>query len=415
MCAAGPCLNWFTDADADDVCDMLPLITVNDNSVIAKEVTFEASEFLPPVFEETDLVLYNDHQLVTEINEEIHETSSDGTILTQLNNEAQHQIMDLAPIGTVIVCNKCNLQFKCKTHLSRHQLLLHEDELGVAKKITMLRNHCRQCTDSFSSIKQLKDHLTTKHSQHFVCDLCLTTFPNQATLEWHRNFHVSKKIQNGRYICDICQKQCASSSHLHLHRKVHLAHKPYPCTYGCDRSFSSSGNRQKHIARMHTHEKKYRCTNCNESFIYARQLQIHRERKHSEFRGNCKGTTICTRCKESFDTDESFLEHTNTLNCLEHRAFECVFCARRFKQATHLRNHVLTHKQDRRAYGCEFCSKRFTLPGDLKVHRRIHTKEKPFQCPLCPSAFMMGKQLNKHQFKVHNIGTEKTTLDSEPR
>uniref|UniRef100_A0A182RY31 C2H2-type domain-containing protein n=1 Tax=Anopheles funestus TaxID=62324 RepID=A0A182RY31_ANOFN len=188
MCAAGPCLNWFTDADADDVCDMLPLITVNDNSVIAKEVTFEASEFLPPVFEETDLVLYNDHQLVTEINEEIHETSSDGTILTQLNNEAQYQVMDLAPIGTVI--------------------------------------------------------------------------------------------------------QCASSSHLHLHRKVHLAHKPYPCTYGCDRRFSSSGNRQKHIARMHTHEKKYRCTNCNESFIYARQLQIHRERKHSEFRGNCKGTTI---------------------------------------------------------------------------------------------------------------------------
>uniref|UniRef100_A0A182WNS1 C2H2-type domain-containing protein n=1 Tax=Anopheles minimus TaxID=112268 RepID=A0A182WNS1_9DIPT len=344
MCAAGPSFDWFADVNAADVCDMLPLITVNDNSVIAKEVTFEASEFLPPVFEEADFVLYNDHQLFTEINEVIHGTSSSGTILTHLNNEAQHQNVDSSPIGTVSLCTFCSLQFKCEAHLTRHQLLVH---------------------------------------------------------------HPSKEAQNGKYVCDVCRKQCASSSHLHLHRKIHLAHKPYPCTFGCDRSFSSSGNRQKHIARMHTHEKKYHCTNCKESFIYARQLQLHSERKHAEFKGNSKGIIICTRCKESFDTVESFEKHRNKFDCLEHRPFECVRCAKRFKQATHLRNHLLTHRQDARAYGCEFCSKRFTLAGDLKVHRRIHTKEKPFRCHLCPAAFTMGKQLNKHRCKVHKTETEK--------
>ncbi|XP_053668074.1 zinc finger protein 431-like [Anopheles marshallii] len=407
MCTAGPCFDWSANADADDVCDMLPLITVNDNSVIAKEVSFEASEFLLPVFEESDFVLYDDHQLVAEINGEMHATSSDGTILTQLNNEAADQNVNSSPNGTVLVCNLCKLQFKCKTHLTRHQLLLHEDEFDVVKKI-VLRNRCRQCADKFSSVKQFKIHLSTHHPQRMVCDLCLTTFQNQASLEWHRKYHLSKEgTQNGRYICDVCRKQCASSSHLHLHRKTHLAQKPYVCTYGCDRSFSSSGNRQKHISRMHTHEKKYRCTKCNESFIYARQLQLHRERKHAEFRGTFKGVTICAKCKESFDTEKSFQEHTKILNCLEFRAYECVFCAKRFKQATHLRNHLLTHNQDIRAYGCEFCSKRFTLAGDLKVHRRIHTKEKPFRCHLCPAAFTMGKQLNKHRIKVHEIGTER--------
>uniref|UniRef100_A0A182V938 C2H2-type domain-containing protein n=1 Tax=Anopheles merus TaxID=30066 RepID=A0A182V938_ANOME len=179
MCAAGPCFDWYADAEGD-VCDMLPLITVNDNSVIATEVTFDAGEFLPPAGEElpyaTDFALYGDHrQLFAEISEE-------------------------------------------------------------------------------------SDHLAAQHPQCSVCELCLATFRDRASLEWHWNYHRSKNQHpKARYTCDVCQKECNSSSHLHLHRKVHLEHKPYPCTYGCNRSFSSSGNRQKHIARMHTHEKKFHC------------------------------------------------------------------------------------------------------------------------------------------------------------
>lgn len=289
----------------------------------------------------------------------------------------------------------------------RHRLLIHEDDPVVPKNGITSRIQCRQCNDRFSSAKLLMLHLTTQHPQRLVCDLCITEFQNEASLMWHRNYHLSQENQNGKYVCDVCRKQCTSSSHLHVHRKIHLDQKPYPCTFGCDRSFSSSGNRQKHVARMHTREKKFHCTQCNESFIYARQLQLHRERKHAEFRRNSKGIIKCTRCKEAFDTEESFREHVANPDCMEYRAFECLFCTKSFKQATHLRNHLLTHKKDIRAYGCEFCSKRFALAGDLKVHRRIHTKEKPFRCTLCPAAFTMGKQLNKHRFKVHEIGNEK--------
>ncbi|XP_035893525.1 zinc finger protein 271-like [Anopheles stephensi] len=404
MCAAGSRIDWFVVAD-DDGCDMLPLIAGDDSSVIAKEVTFEASEFLPPAFEElpfgatVDFVLYGDHQLFTEID---GATAAESKLKTVSQADE-----DVVPIPTLLLCDICQLRFKCKSHLKRHQLLFHEDEPGNPKKDGASQIHCRQCDVSLASVKQLKIHLSKQHPQRLVCDLCLTAFQHEASLVWHRNYHLSKGNGSGKHVCDVCRKQCASSSHLHLHRKIHLEQKPYPCTFGCDRSFSSSGNRQKHIARMHTREQKYRCTHCNESFIYARQLQLHRERKHAELSRFSKGFLVCTRCKEPFDTEQSFQQHVTNFDCPEHRPFECVFCSSRFKQATHLRNHLLTHEKDARAYGCEFCPKRFALAGDLKVHRRTHTKEKPFRCNLCPAGFTMGKQLNKHRFKVHQIENEK--------
>nr|XP_040232894.2 zinc finger protein 585B-like [Anopheles coluzzii]XP_040232897.2 zinc finger protein 585B-like [Anopheles coluzzii] len=395
MCAAGPCFDWYADAEGD-VCDMLPLITVNDNSVIATEVTFDAGEFLPPAGEElpyaTDFALYGDHrQLFAEISEE--------------SGEPQSHEETAVSLESVLTCNGCNVRFQCKTHHTRHQLLHHGDELASTQQFAKCRIRCRQCGEHFPLARQLADHLAAQHSQCSVCELCLATFRDRASLEWHRNYHRSlNQSPKARYTCDVCRKECNSSSHLHLHRKIHLEHKPYPCTYGCNRSFSSSGNRQKHIARMHTHEKKFHCAQCGESFIYARQLHTHRERKHAELTKNTNGFFRCARCKDTFDTEDTFRQHLKTNNgCLEHRAFECVLCAKRFKQSTHLRNHLLTHTNGVRAHGCEHCSKRFTLPGDLKVHRRTHTKEKPFRCNLCPAGFIVGKQLNKHRAKVHGI------------
>uniref|UniRef100_A0A182SRG0 C2H2-type domain-containing protein n=1 Tax=Anopheles maculatus TaxID=74869 RepID=A0A182SRG0_9DIPT len=199
MCsAAGSLLDWFVDAD-DDGCDMLPLIAGNDSSVIAEEVTFEASEFLPPAFDElpyaADFVLYGDHHLFTEIDRELVAETNDQKSTT---------------IATVLVCDTCNLRFKCKSHLTRHQLLLHEDGSDIPKGTTP-RIQCRQCDDSFASAKQLKLHFETQHPQRLICDLCLTAFHNEASLEWHRNYHLSKENQKENYVCDICQKQCASS------------------------------------------------------------------------------------------------------------------------------------------------------------------------------------------------------------
>ncbi|XP_035791717.1 zinc finger protein 239-like [Anopheles albimanus] len=355
-----PAYEWpLLDAEAEepDVCLLSALISVHD-SVIAKEVTFE-SEYLPPLEEPP----FADFALIDPLL-----PSGTGTpTRPPLRNVPQKDLRQPD-------CTECGCRFQCKSHQDRHQSLHHGNDSNCTSG-RPLKSRCRLCREQLPTVLHLADHLRTVHPLEAVCDVCLATFHNSTALVCHRRYHFTD--DGGRYVCDVCQKPCVSSSHLHLHRKTHLDEKPYSCGH-CPRHFSSSGNRQKHVARVHTHERRYRCMVCAEAFIYPRQLKLHLQREHPDSKGS------------------------HSLGSSEQRSFECRECGKCFKQTTHLRNHLLTHTGIR-AHGCEFCAKRFALAGDLRIHRRIHTQEKPFRCDQCPAAFIMGKQLNKHRQAVHNV------------
>uniref|UniRef100_A0A182J5A0 C2H2-type domain-containing protein n=1 Tax=Anopheles atroparvus TaxID=41427 RepID=A0A182J5A0_ANOAO len=360
---AGPRVHWYHDPVDDDFF-ILPLITANDNSVIAREVELEG-EYLSPALELplADFGLLEQDENFRSSGEEtdapsprVHTTPNDDNAFTR---EVELEGEYLSPA-----------------------LELPLADFGLLEQDERFRSLCRE---EFPTVNQLATHLTLQHPESAVCNLCLTTFRDEATLEWHQKHHLNalgncnNQPATISYICDICQKHCASSSQLHLHRKVHLKQTAYSCEH-CGRSFSSSGNRRKHIARLHNQERKYHCKKCNESFIYPRQLRLHREREHAA------------------ETEED----RQTKHNEEQRAFVCEYCSKRFKQNTHLRNHLLTHTGVRE-YKCEFCAKPFAMAGDLRVHRRIHTKEKPFRCDLCPAAFIMGKLLNKHRLTFKQL------------
>ncbi|XP_008937628.1 PREDICTED: zinc finger protein 683-like, partial [Merops nubicus] len=68
------------------------------------------------------------------------------------------------------------------------------------------------------------------------------------------------------------------------------------------------------------------------------------------------------------------------------RPFQCPVCTKRFTQLAHLQKHRLVHTGEK-LHQCPVCHKRFSSSSNLKTHLRLHTGEKPFQCHQCHGRF----------------------------
>lgn len=58
-----------------------------------------------------------------------------------------------------------------------------------------------------------------------------------------------------------------------------------------------------------------------------------------------------------------------------------------------------------RPYQCPHCSKCFAQGNDLKAHIRRHTGER-FKCDICGSGFIQGYHLTQHKRNAHGIETQ---------
>lgn len=93
-------------------------------------------------------------------------------------------------------------------------------------------------------------------------------------------------------------------------------------------------------------------------------------------------------------------EPTQSPPAEEERRYKCSQCGKTYKHAGSLTNHRQSHTLG--IYPCAICFKEFSNLMALKNHSRLHAQYRPYQCPHCPRAFRLPRELLEHQQSHEN-------------
>lgn len=111
-------------------------------------------------------------------------------------------------------------------------------------------------------------------------------------------------------------------------------------------------------------------------------------RDTKKFRCDIEGCTSRFNYKQVLDR-HIVLKHSYA------RPFPCLICDKSFKTAGSLKEHKLSHI-DEKNFGCDVCHKSFKTKKQLAAHSKFHTAQRTFVCSVCQKGFKMNQHLKKH-------------------
>ncbi|XP_058458364.1 zinc finger protein 595-like [Malaya genurostris] len=226
-----------------------------------------------------------------------------------------------------------------------------------------------------------------------ACNICDEGFLLQDLLDRHM---VQKHDDRERpYRCSYCSKTYMTNGNLQEHiRMVHTGVK-FPCKH-CGIKLSTKSSWKRHM-KGHT-EEGFSCSICQEKFSSHSVLAKHKRRVHEKAANNF----ICVDCGNTYDTNAALREHR--ISHTDERRWECHVCGMKFKRNHNLINHRKIHLIDKPVikFKCqeEDCSEEFLTKSALATHRSAHGR---VCCRLCSRTFETQSDLMQHRREDHKM------------
>ncbi|XP_031766341.2 zinc finger protein 808-like [Galleria mellonella] len=370
-------------------------------------------------------------------------------------------------VGDRYACGYCLAQFNKPNELKSHTLLMHtEDQPEVLKNRSLWKHivylditslFCKNCDDNLDNLKELMEHLKTKHDEvmhlhiknqvvpckfdgdDMKCGNCLMAFNTFDDLEDHMD---EKHYRN--YVCDFCDKGKSRKTIIVMDKKSSklvrreiIEINPQPETKIVVKKLNEAHKHQENIKQILLYSNAtpirchggigYRCCFCNDQYPEPADLKKHTKEKHdkgilSNFMKNRSIITYivklditnlsCNICNESINNLESLIDHLQTkhdksLNRnlknhivpfkFEKERLHCVVCSNEFNNFKVLLEHMNMHYRN---YVCEVCGAGFINRRMLQTHGYRH-KTGVFICSYCSKIFDTRVKQKEHERAVH--------------
>lgn len=234
------------------------------------------------------------------------------------------------------------------------------------------------------------DANNSSDNQNLICQFCNRRFIRRKSFD----LHVESHTQPRRYKCDECAEIFTTNKRLMVHTTTtHGKGVIYSC-YLCKNFFTSRDSLRLHMNLKHTGRLLRRCTVCARGFSATNHLTRHMQ-SHAN-----RGSFECNVCLLRFKLLSGLNRHKtkmHTIGCKNQN-----FRTERLpKQPMSL---TLCYRSGKT---CLLCSKEFSTTSIASRHiNAVHTKEKTYDCKICPKKYYYLDTLRKH-VKTHTIDSRK--------
>ncbi|XP_013102376.2 zinc finger protein 782 [Stomoxys calcitrans] len=247
----------------------------------------------------------------------------------------------------------------------------------------------KQYDDSFHHIHEVQNFGIEISKQVQIKD-----FPANSTAKCSSMKTLKKTTMKVPDECLECGKVFHYKGYLEIHKRVHTGERPFKCQI-CSKEFITSNKLLLH-QRMHSgdkmHHKRFQCEFCSAFFATSSNLKSHKL-THTTDRNY-----LCKQCKMTFKSKRDLRRHEPMHKTI--RDVFCEICEKSFTKHTSLNAHLAMVHRRIRKHKCTECEKIFGKKSNLINHMRIHSGEKPFECPSCYWKFAQSSALKRH-LKTH--------------